>query len=114
MKIPYEVTIKDTITLKDTVINNEPVWTGEVVDSLNNVIGSLKVYYKKKLAELIISKKDTVRKIDTIFVEQPFNDFLKETSGDFSLTEKIIYAAGIAAILLLIRKRDSNWNSNRY
>jgi hypothetical protein len=116
VKVPYEVQIKDTITLKDTVINYEPVWTGEVVDSLNNVIGTLKVYYKRKLAELSISKKDTVTKIDTFFVEQPIGDFLDKTSSEFSLTDKIIlYAlAGLAVIsIMMLRRKKKLVNSNQ-
>lgn len=107
VKVPYEVTIKDTIALKDTVILGEGFWYGEVVDSLNNVIGNLKVYYSRKIAELDIKKIDTVTVKDTIYVEKPIGDFLDKASSDFSLTDKIIlYAiAGMAAIILLLRKK---------
>ena len=73
IKVPYEIAVHDTIFLQDTVINQDTVWSGEVVDSLNNVIGWLKVYYKKKIAELKISKKDTVAIIDTVFIPQNQN-----------------------------------------
>ena len=108
VKIPYQVEVKDTIVLKDTVSFNEPYWYGEVSDSLNNIIGNLKVYYKKKLAAISISKIDTVKRIDTIYVEQPFKDFLKESAGDFSMIEKLILygMAGLVTVLIfIIRKK---------
>lgn len=73
VKVPVYITVTDTMLLKDTVIALDTLWYSDVVDSLNNTIGWLKVYYKKKLAQLNITKKDTVKftQIDTIYVDKP-------------------------------------------
>ena len=60
IKEPVEYAVHDTITLHDTIYHNEPVWEGNVEDSLKNVIGWLRVYYNSKIAELKLTKKDTV------------------------------------------------------
>jgi len=71
---PYPVYlpgIHDTIPLaQDTVYlpsDSNAYWEGNVEDSLNNVIGWLKVYYNRKIAELKLNPRtDTVIVNDTI------------------------------------------------
>lgn len=71
---PYPVYIPgvhDTISLKaDTVYlpsDSNASWSGNVEDSLHNVIGWLKVFYNRKIAELKLHPKiDTVKVKETI------------------------------------------------
>lgn len=71
---PYPVYypgIHDTIYMsQDTVyspIDSNAYWEGNVEDSLKNVIGWLKVYYNKKIAELKLSSHtDSIIVNDTI------------------------------------------------
>lgn len=72
IKVPFETTIHDTISLRDTIINQDTLWSGQVIDSLNNVIGWLKVFYKNKIAELKLKKADTVKTIiaDTLYKDK--------------------------------------------
>jgi len=71
---PYPVYlpgVHDTIPLaQDTVYlpsDSNAYWEGNVEDSLNNVIGWLKVYYNRKIAELKLNPRtDTVIVNDTI------------------------------------------------
>lgn len=71
---PYPVYVggvHDTIYLaSDTVyslIDSNAYWSGNVEDSLKNVIGLLKVYYNRKIAELKLNPQiDTIAVHDTI------------------------------------------------
>lgn len=70
VETPYPVFIPgihDTIYLaQDTVYaptDSNAYWEGNVEDSLKNVIGWLKVYYNKRMAELKLNPR-----IDTFFV----------------------------------------------
>lgn len=68
---PYPVYIggvHDTVYLtQDTVVYDDEMWYGDIVDSLENTIGWLRVYYNKKIAELKINPRiDTVTIHDTI------------------------------------------------
>ena len=101
IKVPYETVVHDTIFLQDTVINQDTVWSGEVVDSLNNVIGWLKVYYNKKIAELKISKKDTVAITDTVFIPQNQN-MVPALVSALTWWEQIVLYGGIGAIISLL------------
>ena len=101
IKVPFETTIHDTITLKDTVINKDSLWTGNVVDSLNNVIGWLKVFYNKKIAELKISKKDTAVIIDTVFIPKD-QGIIPAVVNTLSWWEQLILYGGIGAIISLL------------
>lgn len=69
--IKYTPEFHTTIELvQDTVylpIDSNAYWIGNVEDSLENVIGWLKVYYNKKIAELNLNaKQDTFIVHDTI------------------------------------------------
>ena len=101
IKVPYEIAVHDTIFLQDTVINQDTVWSGEIVDSLNNAIGWLKVYYNKKIAELKISKKDTVAIIDTVCIPQNQN-IVPAVVSALTWWEQIILYGGIASIITLL------------
>ena len=75
-EVPYYVpAVHDTITLlPDTVYaptDSNAYWSGNVEDSLNNVIGWLKVYYNKKIAELnLYPRMDTVIITDTLYQDK--------------------------------------------
>jgi len=101
IKVPYEIAVHDTIFLQDTVINQDTVWSGEVVDSLNNVIGWLKLFYNKKIAELKISKKDTVAAVDTVCIPQNQN-IVPTVVSALSWWEQLILYGGIGAIISLL------------
>jgi hypothetical protein len=63
----YVAGVHDTIPLaQDTIYlpsDSNAYWEGNVEDSLNNVIGWLKVYYNRKMAELKLNDK-----VDTVYV----------------------------------------------
>jgi len=99
IKVPYEIAVHDTIFLQDTVINQDTVWSGEVVDSLNNVIGWLKVFYNKKIAELKISKKDTAAVEITAGNSNPL---MLVVVKSLSWWEQLILYGGIGAIISLL------------
>jgi hypothetical protein len=101
IKVPYEIAVHDTILLQDTVINQDTLWSGEVVDSLNNVIGWMKVFYKKKIAELKISKKDTIAIIDTVFIPQNQN-IVPALVSALTWWEQLILYGGIGVIISLL------------
>lgn len=72
VEVPVYIDRQDTLILKDSVTSVDTFWYSEITDSLKNVIGNLKVWYKKKLAELNIKQKDTVyiTLYDTVKVER--------------------------------------------
>lgn len=104
---PVVVTVPEfrdtTIVLRDTVIVNDSLWYGEVTDSLGKVIGDLKVYFKKKIAELKLNeKRDTIYiKIPVVSDDKP-NSILPVVNSYFEWWEKIILYGGIGSILSLI------------
>ena len=102
IKVPFETTIHDTIILRETVINKDSIWTGALVDSLNNEIGWLKVYHSKKIAELKLNKRDTVTIIDTITISTNNKNLLPVIAGSLSWWEQLILYGGIGAILSLL------------
>lgn len=71
---PYPVYypgVHDTVYLEQdtvySVLDSNAYWSGDVEDSLMNVIGWLKVYYNRKIAELKLnSRTDTVMVTDTL------------------------------------------------
>lgn len=96
--------LSDTITLQDTVILQDTVWYGDVNDSLGNVIGELKVYYQRKIAELKLNKRvDTVTVIDTIPI--PKNKTIEVMSGLLNWWEEGILALVLALLLFWKIKR---------
>ena len=78
VETPYPVFIPgvhDTIYLaQDTVYaptDSNAYWEGNVEDSLKNVIGWLKVFYNKKIAELKLNPHtDTLMIPDTLYVDR--------------------------------------------
>jgi len=71
----YLLGIHDTIPLvQDTVYlpsDSNAYWEGNVEDSLKNVIGWLKVFYNRKIAELKLNPKvDTLFYPDTLFQDK--------------------------------------------
>jgi hypothetical protein len=96
--------IKDTaIILRDTVIQKDSLWLGEVKDSIGREIGNLKIYFSKKLAELKINERR-----DTIYVKVPVPADDKSGSllhlVDIGLEwwEKIILYGGIGIIISIL------------
>ncbi len=102
IKVPYETTIHDTIILRDTVINQDTLWSGEVIDSLNNEIGWLRIYLGKKIAELNLKKKDTLLVRDTILVPNNKNNLIPIVASALTWWEQVILYGGIGAILSLL------------
>lgn len=101
IKVPVVTTIHDTITLRDTIINQDTLWSGEVVDSLNKVIGWLKVNSNKKAAELKITKKDTAVIIDTVYITKEQN-LIPAAVNTLSWWEQLILYGGLGAIISLL------------
>ena len=93
--------ILDTILLYDSLIINDSTWYGKIRDSLDGEIGELTVYWKKKLASVILKQR-----IDTVLVTQ--KDTIKSTtvletvSGFLNWWEEAIVL--MVAILLLTWK----------
>lgn len=93
----------DTITLVDTVVVGDSIWYGQVNDSLGKVIGDLKVYFKKKIAELKLNAtKDTVWYVDTVKVDNPSNSILPVLVNTFSWWEAGIWVGGMGILTGLI------------
>ena len=101
IKVPVVTTIHDTIMLRDTVINQDTLWSSKVVDSLNTVIGWLKVNPNKKAAELKITKKNTAVIIDTVFISKEQN-MIPVVVDTLSWWEKLIFYGGLGAIISLL------------
>lgn len=79
---PYPVYlpgIHDTIELKQDTIylptDSNAYWEGNVEDSLKNVIGWMKVFYNRKIAELKLNDK-----MDTVYVPIEQNKYMMLTS----------------------------------
>lgn len=99
----YYPAVRDTITLQDTVILKDSLWFGEVTDSLGKVIGDLKVYYKKKIAELNLkAKTDTVTITVTDTVKAKQGQVLETISGFLNWWEESLVI--LVAVLLLAWK----------
>lgn len=99
----YSPAVRDTIILQDTVIAKDSLWFGEVTDSLGKVIGDLKVYYQKKIAELNLKAKTdtiTVTVKDTVKVKE--GQVLETISGFLNWWEESIVI--LVAVLLLAWK----------
>lgn len=90
-----------TIYLRDTVFVQDSIWYGEIKDSLNRVIGDLKVYFSKKIAAVNIkSKPDTITVIIPDTSKENLDiQILPAISGVLSWWEKIILYGGIGSIL---------------
>ena len=78
-EVPYYVpAIHDTIPLvADTVYaptDSNAYWEGNVEDSLKNVIGWLKVYYNRRIAEMKLNPK-----MDTVYVSIENSKYLMIT-----------------------------------
>lgn len=105
---PFEILIpavKDSIVLRDSVIQRDSLvidslWYGEVTDSVGKVIGDVKVYFKKKIAELNLNEKH-----DTIYVEVPVlcddqsDHLLNLVNSGFEWWEKMILYGGLGLII---------------
>ena len=102
-EIPYVVetpALVDTITLiPDTVyLPTDPnaSWSGEVTDSLDNVIGELKVFYNRKIAELnLYAKTDTFIVKDTIRVPMTKDAIMLSVDTTFNWWEKGLFYGGL-------------------
>lgn len=72
VKVPIYIDRIDTLLLKDSIAVTDTFWYSDITDSLKGVIGSLKVWYNKKIAELKLKQSDTVKIIikDTLTVEK--------------------------------------------
>lgn len=96
--------IDQDVTLIDTVIVNDSLLYGEMIDSLNQVIGNLKVYYQNKLAKINIKPRtDTVKVeiVDTLIIPGETN-VITTISGFLSWWEEALLI--LIAVLLLAWK----------
>lgn len=105
---PVEITIpvlKDSIVLRDSVILRDSVlvdslWFGEVRDSLGQVVGDLKVHFKKKIAELKLNeKRDTINVKIPVHRNDKSDHLLNLVNTGFEWWEKIILYGGLGLIL---------------
>jgi hypothetical protein len=110
---PYPVYIPgvhDTILLaQDTVYvpsDSNAYWEGNVEDSLKNVIGWLKVYYNKRIAELKLNPKvDTIKVPIEIPVER--DKVVQIISGFLPWWgEAILIAIGILLLSFINKKNN--------
>jgi len=94
------ITLHDTVIVRDDGISDS-LWIGNVKDSLGKEIGELKVYFKKKIAELNIkARTDTLFITDTIKVKE--NNILPIVTDALSWWEKTILYGGMGIIISLI------------
>lgn len=101
--------IQDTLWLKDTVyyydnmLPQDSLWYSDVVDSLNKKIGSVEVYYKKKIARLKLNAKtDTLLIRDTVKVPTNTNPILPVIVNSLTWWEQTILFGGLGIILALL------------
>jgi len=101
----HQPEITDTLWLKDTVyyyddMLPDSVWYSDVVDSLNKKIGSVEVYYKKKIARLKLdAKTDTVFYRDTVTYNSPTNSIIPVVVNSFEWWEKTVFFGGLGMII---------------
>lgn len=91
----------DTLYLKDTIYTEteDTLWYSDVVDSLNKKIGSVEVYYKKKIARLKLdAKTDTVIYRDTIEIDTNANSTATVFVNSLNWWEAILWF-GVMGIL---------------
>ena len=113
VETPYPVFIPgvhDTIYLsQDTVYaptDSNAYWEGNVEDSLKNVIGWMKVYYNKKIAELKLnSKVDTIFYPDTLYQDK--TKVVQIISGLLPWWGEALLILIGAGLLALINKKTS-------
>lgn len=105
----HEPEIIDTLWLKDTVyyydnmLPADSVWYSDVVDSLNKKIGSVEVYYKKKIARLKLdAKTDTVIYRDTIEVPNNSNSIMPVIVNSLNWWESLLFFGGAGLLAGLI------------
>ena len=95
----------DTLLLRDTIYaeTNDTLWYSDVVDSLNKKIGSVEVYYKKKIARLKLdAKTDTVIYRDTIEVSSNTNSILPIIVNSLNWWESLLFFGGMGLLTGLI------------
>lgn len=103
VEVPVYIERQDTLILKDSTTLIDTFWYSDIVDSLKGTIGSLKVWYNKRLAELKLRYPDTVRITisDTLFVEK--EKPISVISGLLPIWAEVILIA-IAVLLLWLSK----------
>ena len=100
----HQPEITDTLWLKDTVYYYDDMvpdvlWYSDVFDSLNKKIGSVEVYYKKKIARLKLdAKTDTVFYRDTIKVSDNSSSIITAVNSAFEWWEQGIFYGGLGLI----------------
>lgn len=95
--------LTDTINLRDTILLKDTLWYGEVKDSLGKVVGDLKFWYERKIAELRLNKRiDTVKVkiVDTLKVKDV--RVIETISGMLNWWEEAVLI--LVAVLLLAWK----------
>ena len=113
-EVPYYVpAIHDTITLlPDTVYaptDSNAYWEGNVEDSLKNVIGWLKVYYNRQIAELKLNPHtDTLIITDTAYVDK--DRPVQVLVGLLPWWGETLVILFIAGLLALTSKKTNIWN----
>jgi len=114
IEVPYPVfipAIHDTIELaQDTVYapsDSNAYWEGDVQDSLKNVIGWLKVFYNRQIAELKLNPRtDTIKIHDTI-PAIPKENTVQVISGLLDWWGEILLLL-FAVILLALQNKNIN------
>ncbi len=105
VEVPVYIDRQDTLLLKDSVSVIDTFWYSDITDSLKGVIGGLKVWYNKKLAELKLKYPDTVTVIviDTLRIEK--EKPIAIISGLLpAWAEIILIAVGIILLWLTTKK----------
>lgn len=107
VQVPIYIPEKtDTITLIDTVDGSDVYWFGNIADSLGKVNSELKIYYKKKIAELKQKSRTdtvTVTVTDTIYKEKV--SVVEVISGLLPLWAEIIFIA-VGIVLLALSNKN--------
>ena len=83
----HTMAFEDTLYLKDTVYTEtkDTLWYSDVLDSLDEKIGSVEVYYKKKIARLKLDAR-----IDTFVVSYPDTQWVKTSDPIEIIIIKVI------------------------